>query len=150
MRLEILGNDGGIGHGLLTTAFRLDDDILIDAGTGVGVLPLDEMARIEHVFLTHAHLDHAACLPLLLDATAATRQRPLVLHGLEETLRALQEHIFNWTIWPDFARIPSAERPILAYAPVTVGEPVVLGKRRIIPVPANHDVHCRSEGGGGS
>jgi glyoxylase-like metal-dependent hydrolase (beta-lactamase superfamily II) len=53
--------------------FLIDGDILIDAGTGVGDLTLDEMRGIDHVFLTHSHLDHVAALPLMVDAVASQR-----------------------------------------------------------------------------
>jgi len=56
MKLRIRGCSGGIGANLRTTAMLLDDDVLIDAGTGVGDLTLDEMLRIDHVFVTHSHL----------------------------------------------------------------------------------------------
>ncbi len=62
MRVQVLGCSGGIGAGLRTTALRIDDDILVDTGTGIGDLPLAEIRRIEHVFLTHSHLDHTAGL----------------------------------------------------------------------------------------
>ena len=45
----------------------VDDDVLIDAGTGIGDLPLGDLDPIRHVFLTHAHLDHVAGLPMLVD-----------------------------------------------------------------------------------
>jgi len=38
--LRILGCSGGIGKNLRTTSMLLDDDVLIDAGTGVGDLSL--------------------------------------------------------------------------------------------------------------
>ena len=66
MKLRILGCSGGIGGALRTTSMLIDDDILIDAGTGLGELDVDEMKRIRHVFLTHTHLDHIACLPLVI------------------------------------------------------------------------------------
>ena len=64
MKLRILGCSGGIGGNLRTTSLLLDHDILIDAGTGVGDLSLAEMCAINHVFVTHSHLDHITCLPL--------------------------------------------------------------------------------------
>ena len=73
MRVRVLGCSGAISQGCRTTSFLLDDDVLIDAGTGVGDLSLDEMARVDHVLLTHSHLDHVASLPLMLDAVAARR-----------------------------------------------------------------------------
>lgn len=63
MRLRVLGCSGGIGANSHTTAMLLDEDILIDAGTGVGTLSLDELSKIDHVFVTHAHLDHTAFIP---------------------------------------------------------------------------------------
>ena len=45
----------------------VDDDVLIDAGTGIGDLALEDLDSIRHVFLTHAHLDHIAGLPMLVD-----------------------------------------------------------------------------------
>ena len=48
MTLRVLGCSGSIASGCKTTAFLLDDDVLIDAGTGVGDLPLDALARIDH------------------------------------------------------------------------------------------------------
>ena len=140
MRLEIFGSDGGIGKGLRTTAFLVDDDVLIDVGSGAGELADTALHRIEHVFLTHAHMDHIAFLPLLIDATFAKRVRPVTVHALEDTLCALKDHVFNWKIWPDFTQIPSPDEPVLRYAPVELGPPTKLGNRRFTPVPAKHTI----------
>ena len=57
MRIRILGCSGGIGGNLRTTSILIDDDILVDAGTGVGDLSIAELSKIDHVYLTHSHLD---------------------------------------------------------------------------------------------
>ena len=49
MQIRVLGCSGSIAAGSRTTSFLLDDDVLIDAGTGVGDLTLDELARIDHI-----------------------------------------------------------------------------------------------------
>jgi cAMP phosphodiesterase len=141
MRLRVLGCSGGIGGELRTTSMLLDDDVLIDAGTGVGNLSLQELARIDHIFLTHSHMDHVACIPFLLDTVGFQRGRPVTIHAIQETLDILSAHLFNWKLWPDFRKIPDEKQPILRYAPVLVGEPVSLsGNRTITPLPANHVV----------
>lgn len=140
MRIEVLGCSGGIGDDRHTTSFLIDDDILLDAGTGVSRLSRDALARIDHVFLTHSHLDHILCLPLLLDSVAGERNRPVTLHAIPEVLEILGEHLFNWRIWPDFSRIPSPETPFLHYAPLSLGEPVFLGARQLAAIPAHHVV----------
>ena len=140
MKIKVLGCSGGIGDGHQTTSFLVDDDILVDAGTGVTRLSREAMVRIDHIFLTHSHLDHILCLPLLLDSVASERGHALVLHALPEVLGILKDHLFNWRIWPDFSRIPSADSPFLHYAPLDIGVPVHLGEREITAIPANHVV----------
>jgi ribonuclease BN (tRNA processing enzyme) len=140
MRLRALGVSGGIDAQSRTTSFLIDDDILLDAGTGVGDLTLAEMARVDHVFLTHTHLDHHAALPFLLDTVGAARARPLTIHAQEPTLAALRNHIFNGVIWPDFSRIPTPERPFMAYATLPVGATWESSSRRVQSVPVTHSV----------
>ena len=74
MRLRVLGCSGGIGgRHLRTTSMLLDDDVLIDAGTGVGDLSIEELARIDHVFVTHSHLDHVGSIPFMVDTVGWMR-----------------------------------------------------------------------------
>jgi ribonuclease BN (tRNA processing enzyme) len=140
MRVRVLGCSGGIGDGRHTTSFLVDDDCLIDAGSGVLRLGLDELARIDHVFVTHSHLDHILALPLLIDSVSSLRDAPINLHATPETLAILRGHLFNWLIWPDFSRIPSSEHPFLRYQTLTLGAPTHLGDREITPIPASHTV----------
>lgn len=140
MRIRILGCSGGIGADRRTTALLVDDDILIDAGTGVGDLGIEALARIDHVCLTHSHLDHLAALPFLLDTVGAGRRRPVTVHAQEATLAALRAHIFNNVIWPDFARIPTPARPFMEYATLAPGAEAAFGARRVRSVPVNHVV----------
>jgi ribonuclease BN (tRNA processing enzyme) len=141
MKIKVLGCSGGIGDDRHTTSFLIDDDILMDAGTGITRLSREALARVDHVFLTHSHLDHILCLPLLLDSVAGERGRhALMLHALPEVLGILKDHLFNWRIWPDFSRIPSVESPFLIYAPIEIGKPVRVGSREFTAIPANHVV----------
>ena len=118
--------------------------MLVDAGTGVGDLPLEALARIDHILLSHSHLDHVLSVGLLADsvmrARAAAARGPVSVHALPETLAALRAHIFNGVIWPDFTRLPSAEHPVLALVPIAVGQTLSLGGKTIEVLPAAHTV----------
>lgn len=138
MKLRILGCSGGIGANLRTTAMLLDDDVLIDAGTGVGDLALDEMVRIDHVFVTHSHLDHICSIPFLVDTVGYRRSTPLTVYATRETLDALRVHVFNNCIWPDFTMLPRPEAPYLQYREISRGETVSLAGRKITALCANH------------
>ena len=144
MRVRVLGCSGAIAQGCRTTSFLLDDDVLIDAGTGVGDLSLMEMARVQHVLLTHSHLDHVASLPLMLDAVAAIRLSAgvpaLQVHALPGTIAALKTHIFNNVIWPDFSAIPSADTPLVRFEPIEVGQELKVGGKTVEVLPAVHTV----------
>src|SRR5450759_2701694 len=140
MRIKILGCSGGISGDLRTTTMLIDDDILLDAGTGVGDLTLEQLVKIDHVFVTHSHLDHVTSIPFLVDTVCWMRTQPIVIHSTRDTIRILKEHLFNWKIWPDFSQIPDGDNPFMIYEEVTVGETIKIGKREFTAVPANHVV----------
>lgn len=140
MKVTILGCSGGIGGDLRTTSMLVDDDILIDAGTGVADLSIDAMMAIDHIFVTHSHLDHIVCIPLLVDTVIGMREKHITVHATKETWQILKDHIFNWKIWPDFSAIPDETDPLLRHSEIRVGETVNLDGRKITPLPANHTV----------
>lgn len=152
--IRVLGCHGSIAARCHTTSFLLDDDVLIDAGSGVGQLRLDELARIDHILLSHSHLDHILSVPLLADSVIRLRQgpgglsdlRPIQIHALPQTLEALKAHILNGVIWPDFSRLPSAAHPILTLHPFQIGDVLTFPARGGQPdrsihvLPAAHTV----------
>jgi cAMP phosphodiesterase len=142
MKIRVLGCSGSIAAGSRTTSFLLDDDLLIDAGTGVGDLPLEALARIDHILISHSHLDHIVSIALLADSVQRVRapERPITVHALPATLEALRKHVFNGVIWPDFTRLPSAEHPMLRFEPFGVGKVLTFGERRVEVLPAEHTV----------
>lgn len=114
--------------------------MLIDAGSGVGDLSLDELAAIRHIFITHSHMDHIHMLPLLIDSVFDRLQQPIVVHGLPHTLRALRDHIFNNVVWPDFTTLPTAESPVLVLQTMEPGEIIHAGDCRFGMIRVNHIV----------
>jgi 3',5'-cyclic-nucleotide phosphodiesterase len=141
MNLTVLGCAGGIGGAeRLTTCLLLDDDILLDAGTGISELRMEELVRINHIFLTHSHLDHVAGLPFLLDAVLDRRQGPVIVHASQAVIDTLNKHLFNWMLWPDFAVVPNAEHPVLHWEPLPPFARLGLGIRGITAYPVKHTV----------
>lgn len=142
MRITTLGCNASITGELRTTCYRVDDDILIDAGTGTGDLSLAQSIAIGTVFLTHSHLDHCGLLPMLADAAGSFRDAPLTVYALPETITILKEHMFNNELWPDYTVRPTPEQPYIRFHPILPGETVGLGDRRITALPARHAVPC--------
>ena len=141
MRLRVLGCSGGIGgQQNRTTSFLLDQDILIDAGTGVGDLSLSELTLIDHIFITHSHLDHVNSIAFFVDSVGALRPNPVTVYATGPTIASLKKNLFNWEIWPDFTLIPTSEEPWLRYQEIEVGEVIAVGGRKITVLPAIHTV----------
>ena len=140
MQIRILGASGGIGNGARTTSLLVDNRILIDAGTGVADLPLEQMAAIDHIFLTHAHLDHVTCIPFLADSVGSRRRQPIVVHAQAATLDVLRRHVFNNALWPDFTVIPSPQQPYLRFEELAPGASLTLDGRRFESIPVSHSI----------
>lgn len=144
MSIRVLGCSGAIAAGCRTTAFLLDDGVLIDAGTGVGDLTLRQLTHVDHICISHSHLDHIVSIALLADSVMNTRgaagRGPITVHALPETIAALRKHIFNGVIWPDFTRLPSAAEPILRFESFEIGDVLELNGRQIEILPAAHTV----------
>ena len=144
MQIRVLGCSGSIAAGCRTTSFLVGEHILIDAGTGVGDLTLDELARIDHILVTHSHLDHVLAIGLLADSVTrrrrAAQRPPIRVHALTSTIDALRQHIFNGVIWPDFTRLPDTANPVLQFHPIAVGQVLELSGQHIEVLPASHTV----------
>lgn len=144
MKVRVLGCSGSIAQGSRTTSFLVDDDVLVDAGTGVGDLTLEELSRIDHVLISHSHLDHIVSIPLLADAVSRLRRArekaAIRVHALPQTLAAMRQHVFNGIIWPDFTTLPEPGAPAISLHPVEVGQSLHLGRREYRVLPAKHTV----------
>ncbi len=141
MQLRILGCSGGIGGNLRTTSMLLDHDVLIDAGTGVGDLTLTELKQIDHIFVTHSHLDHVACIPFLVDTVGGMRDSPITVHATRGDARHPQDTSVQLEDLAGLRRDPeSRKRPICATRDSGWARPSRLADARITPLPANHVV----------
>nr|WP_290698247.1 3',5'-cyclic-nucleotide phosphodiesterase [Halomonas sp. UBA3074] len=158
MQITSLGASGGLEPQQGTSAFHLPPYTLIDAGTGAQRLSIAELTSLNSVLVTHAHLDHIASLPLLIDMqfdALAEQERSLNVYALPEVLETLKRHIFNEHIWPDFTQLPSADSPVLQFVPITLWESFTLPGEaniplQVTPFPVSHGVptcgYCINDG----
>ncbi len=113
MRVRVLGCHGGETPRHRTTCFLIDERITIDAGAVCRSLALDEQIRIDHMLISHSHMDHVKDLALLADQVIGRRTDPVHLHCGPKTAETLQTSYFNNYLWPDFTKIPSPENPVM-------------------------------------
>jgi HD-GYP domain-containing protein (c-di-GMP phosphodiesterase class II)/ribonuclease BN (tRNA processing enzyme) len=139
--IKILGASGSLDRHQECISFLVADNIVIDAGNIMR--PLGEKSNaIEHVFLTHAHFDHILDLPFLIETHFEKRTKPLKIYGLKQTIKIIEQSLFNGTIWPKFQEIihPTLHKPLLSFVELTFEQTLHIDGLSITPIEANHTV----------
>lgn len=79
--------------------------------------------EVRAVLVSHAHLDHVAGL-----VVGSTDDGPKAVVGLPTTIDAIRDHLFNWTVWPNFGDEGREPRlGLYSYVRLEDGEAVALG-----------------------
>ncbi len=76
MEIRVLGCHGSQLPGYGLTGFLIDATTLLDAGAVTSVLTLEEQIRVDHILITHAHLDHIRELSSLADNICYVKEGP--------------------------------------------------------------------------
>jgi cAMP phosphodiesterase len=141
VKIRVLGAYGGAMPGCAPCGFLIDDAVLLEAGTAASALDLEEQQRIRHVLVSHIHLEHVQALAYLADNLFTPEGRePVTLVSLPEVIEDLRRYFFNDRIWPDFTRLPSPERPVFTFRPLTEGEPARVGDLEVRAFAVDHSV----------
>jgi ribonuclease BN (tRNA processing enzyme) len=142
MKVRVLGGSGGLVPGRLLTSFLIDDNIAVDAGSLTEALTLEEQERIDHILITHGHLDHSGSLPFFVDNIFGTRDEPFLVHSIPEAVKSVREHLFNNDIWPDFSMLPDLKRASMRFSEIETETPLRIGHLVVTAVRVNHTIPC--------
>ena len=139
--IKILGAYGGKATNMQLTSIQLSKEIVLDAGNileGLG----NGMKHINHVFISHSHLDHINDIGFLIDATFELRKEPLKIYGRAKTLEDIKKHFFNWDIWPDFTLIPliGTKTPSVELIEIKLNEVTEVDDCKIKAIENNHTI----------
>lgn len=137
--IQVLGSSGSKSQGIGTTSFKIYRDVLIDSGNVINSLGA-KSCEINHIFLTHSHLDHITDIPFLLDNCFSKREKPLKVYGSFYTIKNLENNIFNNAIWPDFSKIKlkNGTEDILQFQVLEAYESVNIDELQVTPIKVNH------------
>lgn len=137
--IEFLGTGGTRTPTQGTTCLRISKHCVIDAGNLINGLK-DELFDIEHIFLTHSHLDHIIDIPFLADLFVTQKSISLKIYGLKETLDDLRQSIFNHRIWPNFEEINLIGHTdkTIELIEITPDHPYLIDDITLTPFKTNH------------
>jgi cAMP phosphodiesterase len=138
----LLTSQGDASSAQPLTTFLINDTIALDAGSLGFALPAERLAKIEHVILTHAHLDHTASLPIAIDAAYPFLKNPVRVHGTADTLASVRRFLFNEKVWVDFTdfHLLGTNTPCLEWTPFEPRQPFEINGLKFTPIPVNHAV----------
>ena len=140
MNLRVLGCHGGELPGCRSTCFLVDGSLALDAGALTASLELPALASVDQIVLPPRHFDHVKDLPLLSDLVVGWRSTPVTIWASHVCVQTLRENMFNGSLWPDFTRIPSAEKPVFQLRSFTPGDTFQAGPYRVRSVLVSHPV----------
>jgi ribonuclease BN (tRNA processing enzyme) len=140
VRVRVLGAHGGSSPFHRQTSFLVNDTVCVDAGSLTDALTLEEQGRVRAVLLTHAHMDHVASLPFLVENVFGRNGSPLEIVAPEEVLGALRDHLFNDALWPDFSRLPNDAVPAVTFRAIPIGTACEIAGLLATAVPVSHVV----------
>lgn len=139
MMIKAVGVDGGVAPGFKTSSFLIDNKILLDAGSVASGLPIAEQILIDHILISHAHLDHICELAYLCDNCFGLRDKPFEVYATKEAINIIKNHLFNDVLWPDFSKLPTKENPTIRFNEIEDHKNFKLGDYDIRPLPLNHN-----------
>jgi ribonuclease BN (tRNA processing enzyme) len=141
MKIKVLGCSGAEFPGHRPPSFLLNGKILFDTGSLTDILDMKGQLKIEHIFITHPHLDHILGIPFLADNLIFMKKRHRVnILSIPPVIKTIRKSLLDGSIWPDFTIIPDTHEAILNLIELKPGHSIRIEDYTITPYPVNHSV----------
>jgi ribonuclease BN (tRNA processing enzyme) len=138
VQVKIIGGHGGVTKNYSATSYLIDDSLLIDAGSVASGLDIVDQLKIDHILISHAHLDHTKDLAFICDNCFGLKDKPFEVYTHKTVHNAIKDHLFNETIWPDFSILPNKENPTMRFNEIESEKSLTLGEYKVTPVYVKH------------
>lgn len=141
MKIKILSSSVDQERFQFGATYVINDSVAIDAGS-LGFSSLAQQRQVQHLFLSHSHLDHLCSLPQFLDNVFVPGPQCPTVYCSAFVRDCVQQHVFNGQLWPDFIRLLRAGSPFVSFIDIRDECPVEVDGLRITPIPLDHVVPC--------
>lgn len=138
MNVKVLGGHGGLAKGFAATSYLIDDKLLIDAGAVASQLSVQDQSKIDHILISHCHLDHIKDLAFICDNCFGMKANPFQVHTHPTVKKIILSHLLNDIVWPDFTKLPNVEKPTMKIDERLPGKEFFCGDYKILPILVNH------------
>lgn len=138
MLIRIIGHQGQASLSQRNTSYLIDRKLLLDAGSVAAGLRIEEQAQVNHILITHAHLDHVCDLGFICDNCFGMKGKPFEVHSTKIVQDAILTHLMNDIIWPDFSKLPSKAKPTIHFNHILPEKSIDLDEYHVTAIPVNH------------
>ncbi len=138
MKIQVLGGHGGLAKGFETTSFLIDEKLLIDAGAVAATLSIEQQTNIDHILISHCHLDHIKDLAFLSDNCFGLKDKPFQVYTHPTVKKIIKDHLLNDIVWPDFTVLPNKTNPTLTINAIDEEKRIEIGPYLITPIKVKH------------
>ena len=132
--------DGSASSRQHFACYVVNGSVAFDAGSLANGVTDSERAAIRDVVLTHAHLDHIAGLPLFIDDLFPLLSEPVRVHASQDVIDVLENHIFNWMVYPRFSELTNRFGPVIRSCPIPNELRFEVSSLKVRAIPVNHKV----------
>lgn len=140
MKVMLVPSAPGAATFQFLTTLLVNDVVAIDAGSLGQFGTPTEQGRVRDVFLTHAHMDHVATLPIYLENVSDNSAHCPTVYATEPVLEVVRRDILNDRLFPDFVRLSHDGPPLVRLEPLTLGMPVKVAGLSVTAVAVDHVV----------
>lgn len=144
MKLRLLPStiesDGSASRRQHHSCFVVDGSVAIDAGSLATSATPDEFGSVRDIVLSHAHLDHIGGLPLFIDDLFPSLKEPVRVHASRSVIDAIEQHVFNWTVYPRFSELTNEHGPVIEYHEFENGNRFDVRHLAVTAIDVNHKV----------
>ncbi|MCJ7663160.1 MAG: MBL fold metallo-hydrolase, partial [Desulfobacterales bacterium] len=121
MRIKVLGCYGTEFLRFKSCGFLINGSVMLDAGSIVSTLSLEEQRGVQDIFITHSHLDHIKDIFFLSNNLLEDKGRTIKIYSTAAILESLKRHFINGIICPDFTSIPLGDGYVLGFETIQEG-----------------------------
>ncbi len=139
--VRLLGTSGSKTKECGTSCLQVSKNIIVDAGNIIQSLD-NNTIDIEHIFLTHSHLDHIIDIAFLVENNFHKLTKPIKIYALDLTLKAIKKHLLNDVIWPDFTKIKllNSNLSAIEFHPITLEKVYEFDDVKLKAIEVSHTV----------
>lgn len=138
MNITILGAHNIESKNTGCVSLLIDDVIALDAGALTSSLSFEDQMKLDAILLSHQHYDHIRDIPAI-GMNFLLHYRRLDLYAIRPVFDALEKHLVNDILYPDYFHRPSKD-PVLRQHVLNPGEETTIAGYRILTQAMLHSV----------